>query len=130
MSSCITRRICGDPHEPAASRRPHQVRRTRTVRRARPRAHPAGRLGLSDRRAGPYSGSSAANGQARQRPMPRPGARAAANSGGAMSYTVLGIAEDRALGGSLRVVVTKPEALRAATAAVEEIVNAIDLAAS
>jgi thiamine biosynthesis lipoprotein len=47
-----------------------------------------------------------------------------------MSYTLLGIADHRALGGSLRVVVTKPESLRAATTAVEKIVNAIDLAAS
>jgi thiamine biosynthesis lipoprotein len=47
-----------------------------------------------------------------------------------MSYTLLGIADHRALGGSLRVVVTKPESLRAATIAVEKVVNAIDLAAS
>ena len=47
-----------------------------------------------------------------------------------MSYTLLGIVDHRALGGSLRVVVTKPESLRAATRAVEKIVNAIDLAAS
>jgi thiamine biosynthesis lipoprotein len=47
-----------------------------------------------------------------------------------MSYTLLGIADHRALGGSMRVVVTKPESLRAATTAVEQIVNAIDLAAS
>jgi thiamine biosynthesis lipoprotein len=47
-----------------------------------------------------------------------------------MSFTLLGIADNRALGGSLRVVVTKPESLRAATTAVEEIVNAIDHAAS
>jgi thiamine biosynthesis lipoprotein len=47
-----------------------------------------------------------------------------------VSYTVFGIADRRALGGSLRVVVTNPEFLRAATNAVEEIVNAIDQAAS
>jgi FAD:protein FMN transferase len=47
-----------------------------------------------------------------------------------MSYTLLGIADHRALGGSLRVVVTKPESLSTATSAVEEIVKAIDQAAS
>jgi thiamine biosynthesis lipoprotein len=47
-----------------------------------------------------------------------------------MSYTLLGIADRRALGGSMRVVVTKPESLRAATTAVEQIVDAIDQAAS
>jgi thiamine biosynthesis lipoprotein len=47
-----------------------------------------------------------------------------------MSSTVLGIADDRALGSSLRVVVTKPTALMAAKAAVDEVVKAIDLAAS
>jgi thiamine biosynthesis lipoprotein len=47
-----------------------------------------------------------------------------------MSYTLLGIADHRALGGSMRVVVTKPESLRTATAAVQEVVNAIDQAAS
>jgi len=47
-----------------------------------------------------------------------------------MSYTLLGIADHRALGGSMRVVVTKPAALRAATAAVQQVVDAIDLAAS
>ncbi|HET6310045.1 MAG TPA: FAD:protein FMN transferase [Candidatus Nitrosotalea sp.] len=47
-----------------------------------------------------------------------------------MSYTLLGIADHRALGGSMRVVVTKPESLRAATTAVEQVVDAIDQAAS
>ncbi|HMJ39246.1 MAG TPA: FAD:protein FMN transferase [Verrucomicrobiae bacterium] len=47
-----------------------------------------------------------------------------------MSAMVLGIADDRALGGSLRVVVTNPTYLRAAKAAVDEVVNAIDHAAS
>jgi len=47
-----------------------------------------------------------------------------------MSCTLLGIADDRALGGSLRVIVTRPESLRAAKAAVDGIVGAIDLAAS
>ncbi|TMD97850.1 MAG: FAD:protein FMN transferase [Chloroflexi bacterium] len=47
-----------------------------------------------------------------------------------MTATVLGIAEGRALGGSLRVVVTRPRALTAARAAVEEVVAAIDVAAS
>lgn len=47
-----------------------------------------------------------------------------------MSTMVLGIADDRALGGSLRLVVTNPTSLRAAEAAVDEVVNAIDQAAS
>jgi thiamine biosynthesis lipoprotein len=47
-----------------------------------------------------------------------------------MSSTVLGIADDSALGSSLRLVVTKPAGLMAAKAAVDEVVNAIDLAAS
>ena len=47
-----------------------------------------------------------------------------------MSSTVLGIADDRALGGTLRVIVTRPGALRAAKAAVDEVVAAIDQAAS
>jgi thiamine biosynthesis lipoprotein len=47
-----------------------------------------------------------------------------------MSSTVLGIADGRALGGTLRVAVTRPGALRAAKAAVDEIVAAMDQAAS
>jgi len=47
-----------------------------------------------------------------------------------MSTMVLGIADDRALGGSMRLVVTNPSYLRAAKAAVDEIVHAIDQAAS
>jgi thiamine biosynthesis lipoprotein len=47
-----------------------------------------------------------------------------------MSSTVLGIADDRALGSSLRLVVTNPARLGAAKAAVDAVVNAIDLAAS
>ena len=47
-----------------------------------------------------------------------------------MSSTVLGIADGRALGGNLRVVVTRPGSLRAAKAAVDEVVAAMDQAAS
>jgi len=47
-----------------------------------------------------------------------------------MSSSVLGIADDTALGGSLRVIVTMPGSLRAAKAAVDEVVAAMDLAAS
>ena len=47
-----------------------------------------------------------------------------------MSATVLGIADDRALGSSLRVVVTRPKALVAAKKAVDEVVRAMDFAAS
>jgi thiamine biosynthesis lipoprotein len=47
-----------------------------------------------------------------------------------MSSSVLGIADGRALGGTLRVAVTRPGSLRAAKAAVDEIVAAMDQAAS
>ncbi len=47
-----------------------------------------------------------------------------------MSSSVLGIADDTALGGSLRVIVTMPGSLRAAKAAVDLVVAAMDLAAS
>jgi thiamine biosynthesis lipoprotein ApbE len=47
-----------------------------------------------------------------------------------MSSSVLGIADDTALGGSLRVIVTRPGSLRAAKAAVDEVVAAMDRAAS
>lgn len=47
-----------------------------------------------------------------------------------MSCTVFGIADDRALGGSLRLIVTKPASLRAAKAALDQVVTAIDVAAS
>jgi thiamine biosynthesis lipoprotein ApbE len=47
-----------------------------------------------------------------------------------VTASVLGIADDRALGGSLRVVVTDPGSLRPAKAAVDEVVKAIDHAAS
>jgi thiamine biosynthesis lipoprotein ApbE len=43
---------------------------------------------------------------------------------------MLGIADDTALGGSLRLVVTDPRSLRAAKAAVDEVIEAIDAAAS
>src|SRR5258708_25029659 len=49
---------------------------------------------------------------------------------GKMSSTVLGIADGRALGGTLRVVVTRPGSLRAARAAVDEGVAAMEQAAS
>ncbi|HEV2476767.1 MAG TPA: FAD:protein FMN transferase [Candidatus Dormibacteraeota bacterium] len=47
-----------------------------------------------------------------------------------MTASVLGIADDRALGGSLRLVVTDPLSLQAAKAAVDEVIKAIDGAAS
>lgn len=47
-----------------------------------------------------------------------------------MTASVLGIADDQALGGSLRLVVTDPRSLRAAKAAVDEVIEAIDAAAS
>jgi thiamine biosynthesis lipoprotein len=47
-----------------------------------------------------------------------------------VSVTVLGIADDRALGGSVRVIVTRPADLGRAKAAVDEVLRAIDIAAS
>ena len=47
-----------------------------------------------------------------------------------MSVSLLGIADGQALGGSMRVIVTEPRALIAARAAAEEVVAAIDAAAS
>lgn len=47
-----------------------------------------------------------------------------------MSVTVLGIADDRALGSSVRVIVTRPGDLTAAKGAVDKVLHAIDLAAS
>ena len=47
-----------------------------------------------------------------------------------MTATVLGFADDRALGGSLRVIVTRSQSLIVAKAAVDEVVRAIDEAAS
>lgn len=47
-----------------------------------------------------------------------------------MSAVAFGIADDRALGGSLRVVVTEPGSLKAAKAAVDGVLAAIDAAAS
>ena len=47
-----------------------------------------------------------------------------------MTANVLGIADDQALGGSLRLVVTDPRSLRAAKTAVDQVINAVDQAAS
>ena len=47
-----------------------------------------------------------------------------------MSVTLLGIADDQALGGSVRVIVTRPEDLLTAKSAVDQVLRAIDLAAS
>src|SRR5919109_1810366 len=47
-----------------------------------------------------------------------------------MTATVLGISDGRALGCNLRVIVTRPETVGAARAAVDEIVAAMDAAAS
>jgi thiamine biosynthesis lipoprotein len=44
--------------------------------------------------------------------------------------TILAIADDRALGSSLRVIVTRPDSLLAAKAAVDEVVASVDAAAS
>src|SRR5690348_13315406 len=106
------------------------MRRQRAVRRAAPRAHPSRRLGLSDPQA--RAGARAPHGPcgARGRRLSRPRHRLAPHQGEEMTATVLGIADDRALGSSLRVIVTQPESLRAAKAAVDEVVAAIDAAAS
>jgi thiamine biosynthesis lipoprotein len=47
-----------------------------------------------------------------------------------MTATVLGIADDRALGSSLRLIVTRPQSLARAKAAVDDVIRAVDVAAS
>jgi thiamine biosynthesis lipoprotein ApbE len=47
-----------------------------------------------------------------------------------MTSSVLGIADDRALGGSVRVIVTRPAELSAAKAAVDRVLEVVDRAAS
>jgi len=47
-----------------------------------------------------------------------------------MTATIFGIADDRAIGSSLRVIVTRPQSLVAAKTAVDEVVRAVDAAAS
>ena len=47
-----------------------------------------------------------------------------------MTATVLGIADDHALGSSLRLIVTRPQSLAAAKAAVDDVIRAVDVAAS
>jgi len=47
-----------------------------------------------------------------------------------VTASVLGIADDRALGGSVRVIATRPRSLGVAKAAVDEVLSAIDSAAS
>ena len=47
-----------------------------------------------------------------------------------MTATVLGIADDRALGSALRLIVTRPHSLAAAKAAVDDVTAAMDAAAS
>ena len=47
-----------------------------------------------------------------------------------MSVSLLGIADDRALGSSVRVIVTRPQSLAAAKAAVDDVLRAIDASAS
>jgi len=47
-----------------------------------------------------------------------------------VTVSVLGIADDRALGASVRVIVTQPQSLSRAKSAVDEMLRAIDLAAS
>ena len=47
-----------------------------------------------------------------------------------MTASVLGIADDRALGSSLRLIVTRPQSLAAAKAAVDDVIRAVDVAAS
>ena len=47
-----------------------------------------------------------------------------------MSTTLLGIVDDRALGTSMRLIVTRPDGLKAAKAAADRIISAIDEAAS
>src|SRR5437879_13736522 len=106
------------------------MRRARTVRRAPARAHPARRLGLSNPRPRSDSRPSIAAGGARCRGRSRVAAGVAADRTQEVTTAVLGIADDRALGGSMRVIVTRPQSLVAAKAAVDEVIREIDIAAS
>src|SRR5438309_2186085 len=94
------RGAAGEPVPGLRYRRPHALSRRRELGAARGR-------GLSG---------------ARNRHAPHPAQEVTA--------TVLGIADDRALGGTLRVIVTRPRSLADAKAAVDEVVSAIDGAAS
>src|ERR1700674_448160 len=114
--------------------RSHTVRRSRFVRRALAGADPIGRLGLPDRRGGPGSGSPPPARAARCAELPGAGSRShshgTAEEAQAMNQGRFGAADDRALGSSLRVVVTREADLASAKAAVDEILKAVDLAAS
>src|SRR5882762_11844797 len=126
MSSRVIVLTCGGPHETRG--RPHQMRRARPVRGAAARADPPRRLGLPDRRSGRDTRSPRTVGTASSLRMS--GARSGIAATRRMSATVFGIADDHALGGSLRLVVTNPNHLRAAKSAVDQVVGAIDHAAS
>src|SRR6202521_2256558 len=110
------------------------MRWARPVRRDPAGDDPARLLGLSDHRAGRDSSAPDGAGPARCGRLPGPRDRAAqgasAEATPEMRSTVLGISDDRALGSSLRLIVTNPTLLLAAKAAVDDVVKAIDLAAS
>src|SRR6266851_3870048 len=105
------------------------MRRPRPLRRAAAGADPPRRLGLPDHRPRPDSGAAGADRPARGRDLPCPGAGPAAHAGVEMSITLLGIV-DRALGTSMRLIVTRPEMLTAAKAAADRVITAIDEVAS
>src|SRR5438876_129674 len=100
------------------------------VRRAAAGADPPRRLGLPDRRFGQRSQTPAPARAASGRGLPCSRRHLAARGGQAMTATVLGIADDRALGSSLRLMVTRPQSLAAAKAAVDDVIRAVDVAAS
>src|SRR6266849_6045521 len=106
------------------------MRRPRPLRRAAAGADPPRRLGLPDHRPRPDSEAAGADRPARGRDLPCPGAGPATHAGVEMSITLLGIVDDRALGTSMRLIVTRPEMLTAAKAAVDRVITAIDEAAS
>src|SRR5207237_881610 len=116
---------------PAQARgRSHQMRWSWAVRRAAAGADPPRRLGLPDRRFGQRSQTPAPARAASGRGLPCSRRHLAARGGQAMTATVLGIADDRALGSSLRLIVTRPQSLAAAKAAVDDVIRAADVAAS
>src|ERR1700694_3215233 len=110
------------------------MRWARPVRRDPAGDDPARLLGLSDHRAGRDSSAPDGAGPARCGRLPSPRDRAAqgasAEATPEMRSTVLGISDDRALGSSLRLIVTNPALLLAAKAAVDDVVKAIAPAAS
>src|SRR5690349_17406400 len=106
------------------------MRRPRVVRRAAAGADPARRLGLPDRGAGTGPRAPPAARPARGRALPGAGPDPAQARQRGVNAAALGIADGKALGGSYRLIVTRPDRLEAAREALEAHLGDMDLAAS